>query len=236
MSTLQEQIDAILVTLGIDPNGVYANVRARLDILEARINNPNVASPTVTNPFYIDGYGGVSISVGDGYPTESRNNGSLYLRRDGALAEGLYARRSGAWYQVDTYSTTASVFNLITGKTGSLSNGTDGYLLTNLSEISDETFPAYSVNSDSGTIDRLTVTCTQKPTASETVVITVRKNYTDTALTVTLDSSAAASAGGYSVSDLSNSISIALDDVITISYVSSASADVENLMVTVRVL
>ena len=94
---IEDQVNEIITTLGTDPEGVYSNVRVRLDILEARINNPNVPSPTTTNPFYIDGYGGVSISVGDGYPTESRIDGSMYLRRDGTVSEGLYLRRGGNW-------------------------------------------------------------------------------------------------------------------------------------------
>lgn len=89
MST-QDQVNQILATLGTDPEGVYANVRVRLDILEARVNNPGVPTPTVTNPFYIDGYGGVSISTGDGYPSESRVNGSMYLRRDGNFKPIVY--------------------------------------------------------------------------------------------------------------------------------------------------
>ncbi len=102
ISALTDAVEAIERALGITPYGVYADVRVRLDILEARINNPNAPAPNVTNPFYVDGYGGVSISVGDGYPTEDRVDGSLYLRRDGYVYEGLYERRDGAWQLIPT--------------------------------------------------------------------------------------------------------------------------------------
>jgi len=102
ISALTDAVETIERVLGITPYGVYADVRVRLDILEARINNPNSPAPNVTNPFYIDGYGGVSISVGDGYPTESRLDGSLYLRRDGYVYEGLYEHRNGAWQLIPT--------------------------------------------------------------------------------------------------------------------------------------
>lgn len=120
--TTQDQVNQILATLGTDPEGVYANVRVRLDIIEARINNPNVPAPVTTNPFYIDGYGGVSISVGDGYPTEDRSNGSMYLRRDGAVTEGMYLRRSGVWELVA--SSSSSIHNNLSGLQG---GETDGY-------------------------------------------------------------------------------------------------------------
>jgi photosystem II stability/assembly factor-like uncharacterized protein len=102
INSLIEAVTAIEKVLGITPYGVYSDIRVRLDILEARINNPNVPSPNVTNPFYIDGYGGTSISVGAGYPTEDRVNGSLYIRRDGLPYEGIYARRNGSWNLLST--------------------------------------------------------------------------------------------------------------------------------------
>jgi hypothetical protein len=107
INSLIDAVKAIEKTLGITPFGVYSDVRVRLDILEARINDPYSPSPTVTNPFYIDGYG-VSISSGDGYPTEIRNNGSLYLRTDGYIYEGLYAYRNGHWVLIPTDFWTAS--------------------------------------------------------------------------------------------------------------------------------
>lgn len=49
---LVDDVAAIEATLGPTPSGIYSDVRVRLDILEARINNPNVPTPNVTNPFY----------------------------------------------------------------------------------------------------------------------------------------------------------------------------------------
>ena len=115
--TTQDQVNEILAILGTDPEGVYANIRVRLDILEARINNPLAPAPNTTNPFYIDGYGGTSISVGDGYPTESRNNGSLYLRRDGSVTEGLYQVRSSVW-ELISGGGSSSVHNSLAGLQG----------------------------------------------------------------------------------------------------------------------
>lgn len=140
ISALTDAVETIERVLGITPYGVYSDVRVRLDILESRINNPNVPTPTVTNPFYIDGYGGVSISVGDGYPSESRNNGSLYLRRDGYTYEGVYAMRNGSWTLLPTDSWLAGgdlsgdyYSQTVIGMQGraiSSTTPTDGYNLT----------------------------------------------------------------------------------------------------------
>ena len=107
INALIEAVESIERTLGIVPYGIYSDVRVRLDILEARIGNPLSPAPNVTNPFYIDGYGGVSIMVGDGYPTAIANSGSLYLRRDGYGYEGLYSNRDGHWELIPTEFWTA---------------------------------------------------------------------------------------------------------------------------------
>lgn len=109
INALIEAVEAIEMEMGITPSGVYADVRVRLDILEARINNPFAPAPNVENPFYIgDGYG-TSISTGTGVPTENRQPGSLYLRKDGYNDEGLYARRpDGNWHKIDTDPFTAA--------------------------------------------------------------------------------------------------------------------------------
>src|SRR5208282_1838821 len=99
--------DAIIAELGPNPQGIYASVRTRLDVLEARINNPYAPSPNVNNPFFIGGSpdSGVSIQVGIGDPNVILANppvfGSLFLREDGSDAEGLYSYRpDGLWYPV----------------------------------------------------------------------------------------------------------------------------------------
>jgi hypothetical protein len=108
INALIDAVEAIERELGITPSGVYSDVRVRMDILEARINNPLAPAPNVENPFII-GNDGVTISTGDGYPTENRLPGSLYLRKDGYGAEGLYARRpDGYWHQIDTDPWTAA--------------------------------------------------------------------------------------------------------------------------------
>jgi hypothetical protein len=91
--TVDDDISEIEQELGTNPSGVYDTVRARLDILEARINNPLAPSPDVENPFIIGGTG-VTISTGTGYPTEDRVDGSIYLRQDGY---GIYSRINGQW-------------------------------------------------------------------------------------------------------------------------------------------
>ena len=108
INALIDAVQSIEHELGITPSGVYADVRVRLDILEARINNPFAPAPNVENPFFI-GNDGVSISTGIGYPTENRLPGSLYLRKDGYNNEGLYARRPDMlWHQIDTDPWTAA--------------------------------------------------------------------------------------------------------------------------------
>ena len=139
LNDLQDAIQNIEDELGINPSGVYANTRVRLDILESRINDPLSPAPNVENPFFI-GDDGVSISTGLGVPTENRINGSLFLRRDGYVYEGLYARRDGYWKRIDTDSWTAAgdlsgTYNnqTVIGIRGrSISNATplDGYHLT----------------------------------------------------------------------------------------------------------
>lgn len=108
INALIDAVESIEHELGITPSGVYSDVRVRLDILEARINNPLAPAPNVENPFFI-GNDGVSISTGTGYPTESRLSGSLYLRKDGYNNEGLYATRpDGYWHLIDTDPWTAA--------------------------------------------------------------------------------------------------------------------------------
>jgi hypothetical protein len=108
INALIDAVESIEHELGITPSGVYSDVRVRFDILEARINDPLVPAPNVENPFFI-GNDGVSISTGDGYPTENRLSGSLYLRKDGYNNEGLYTTRpDGYWHLIDTDPWTAA--------------------------------------------------------------------------------------------------------------------------------
>lgn len=125
INALIDAVEAIERELGLVPSSVYANVRVRLDILEARINNPFAPSPDVENPFTI-GNDGITISTGTGAPVTVTEPGSLYLRQDGAIGVALYSyRNDGYWHSVgsggasllnlaslDGYSTAGSSFNL----------------------------------------------------------------------------------------------------------------------------
>ncbi len=47
INALIDAVEAIEHELGVTPSSVYANVRARLDILESRINNPLTINSTI---------------------------------------------------------------------------------------------------------------------------------------------------------------------------------------------
>lgn len=115
--TINDLIEAVIAIedeLGSLPAGAYASVRTRLDILEARINNPYAPSPNVNNPFYIGGSPVSGVSIQDGYGDPRITlppaiPGSLYLREDGYAIQGLYAfRPDGYWHQIDTDPWTAA--------------------------------------------------------------------------------------------------------------------------------
>lgn len=96
-------IEAIEQAMGLLPMGIYASIRTRLDILEARINNPYAPAPTSTNPFFV-GNTGVTIQAGVGDPTVLNVYaipGSLYLRQDGYFGQSLYSFcADGYWHAV----------------------------------------------------------------------------------------------------------------------------------------
>lgn len=136
INALIDAVTTIEQVLGITPYGVYSDVRVRLDVLEARINNPNVPSPNVTNPFYIDGYTGVSISVGTEYPTEDRTDGSLYMIHDGYNYEGIFVRRGNAWELIPTVKKL-----YVPLLSGSATNATDGYIVIGATEFDPSILP-----------------------------------------------------------------------------------------------
>lgn len=111
LTALLASVNSIEQELGPSPEGIYASVRTRLDILEARINNPFAPAPNVTNPFYI-GNTGVTIQDGYGDPTITLPPaipGSLFLREDGYNNQGLYAfRPDSLWHLIDTDPFTAA--------------------------------------------------------------------------------------------------------------------------------
>ena len=135
---------AVETALGILPAGVYASVRTRLDILEARINNPYSPAPNVSNPFYIGGspVSGVSIQAGFGNPDTTAIpaiTGSLFLREDGYFGSTVYYNVSGEWYvlganipvggDLSGTSSDAVVVGLQTYPISSVAP-TDGFVLT----------------------------------------------------------------------------------------------------------
>lgn len=134
ITNLQNDIDDIKQELGLTPQGVYADVRVRLDILETRIGTDQPTN--VENPFFI-GSDGVSISTGVGVPIENRLNGSLFLRKDGDAADGVYTRQGNSWFPVG--SAGAATFQATAG--GSISAGqalrttTDGNVIVAITNL-----------------------------------------------------------------------------------------------------
>lgn len=113
VNLLREAVVAMEKELGINPKKVYSNVRARLDILENRINNPSTPSPSTDNPFTI-GTSGLTISAGDGEPASSEAAGSLYLRSDGNKNQKLYTTDGTNWSsinEIEQYKLTGEGFN-----------------------------------------------------------------------------------------------------------------------------
>lgn len=109
IEAIREAIFAIELELGIVPSGVYSDVRARLDILESRINfgvSPSIPNDGyVKSPLYIWNVpSNITLSISDGYgaPTENRVNGSLYMRADGYANNDFYIRRDGYWVPIQT--------------------------------------------------------------------------------------------------------------------------------------
>jgi len=105
-NAIREAVLAIEKELGINPKNIYGNVRARLDILENRINNPSTPSPSVENPFIV-GTSGITISAGTGEPAAAEPSGSLYLRSDGNSNEKLYVKSGTSWLLVNLLETYA---------------------------------------------------------------------------------------------------------------------------------
>lgn len=74
ISSLREDVDSLRSDLGVDPGGIYANTKVRLDILEARINNPLVpgSPPTVdvSDAFNVKDYG----AMGNYSPIDGSGN------------------------------------------------------------------------------------------------------------------------------------------------------------------
>lgn len=169
INALIEAVEAIEHEMGITPSGVYSDVRVRLDILEARINNSLAPAPNVDDPFFI-GLNGVSISTGIGIPTENRVPGSLYLRRDGYADEGLYSfRPDGYWHKV-SFSQNTDITLISSGSTYNIIP-TDRYIaVTTLSSSFQINLPANPNVGDTYKIKDTT------GNASSSIVITISGN------------------------------------------------------------
>jgi len=110
ITALRSAVFAIETELGVTPSGIYPDVRTRLDILEARIQNgisPNIPNDGyVKSPLYVWNVPASTIlSISDGYgaPTENRLDGSIYMRGgDGYANNQLYVRLNGHWFPVQT--------------------------------------------------------------------------------------------------------------------------------------
>jgi hypothetical protein len=139
---LRSAVFAIETELGVTPSGVYPDVRTRLDILEARIQNginPNIPNDGyVKSPLYIWNVPqSVILSISDGYgaPTENRLDGSLYMRGgDGYANNQLYVRLNGRWYPVQTEEFTA------THDLAGFPPGSDGHLAQTVVGLYDHPF------------------------------------------------------------------------------------------------
>ena len=109
ITALREAVFAIEIELGLVPSGVYSDTRARLDILEARVNfgvSPSIPNDGyVKSPLYIWNVpSNVILSISDGYgvPTENRLPGSLFMRADGYANNDFYIRRGSSWSPIQT--------------------------------------------------------------------------------------------------------------------------------------
>ncbi len=181
ISALRDAIFAMEKEFGIRPSGVYSDIRARFDILEARINDP--ASPTILSDGYVNSPlfivntpQAITLSISDGYgfPTEHRINGSLFLRADGYANDDLYIRRDGYWKPIQTDPFVAAgdlsgnylsqnVIKLrnksLNSSLSSINSSQDGYVLTwNNSDGYWLAQPSFVANTDlSGTKNNQTV-------------------------------------------------------------------------------
>lgn len=129
----------------------------------------------------------------------------------------------------DNFMTVVSV-----GKAGIITPNCDGYFLQDLTESSDETFPAFVVNTDlSCLITDLSATMSDPMAGGESLVITVRVDEMDSPLTVTLNAATPLSGGGTLYREINTTSPFYINDgdKITVRFLSSLSCDAKNVMV-----
>ena len=111
------------------------------------------------------------------------------------------------------------------GKHGLVTPNATNYLLSNFNESTDETTKAF-LAPVAGTLSNLICYCNTAPGGSETVVITVRKNEVDTAITATLTGS------DISAFDIIHLANIGSGDKITFKSVTSSGCAAKDLFVS----
>ncbi len=160
-----------------------------------------------TNDAYVKGFNGIGLT--DNTP----NDGYVYA----------YNSFLNKWTPSQINNNTNSV--VIVGKQGLLKANSTTYLLPNFFESTDESSVAL-IAPISGTLSNLIIYCNTAPGGSETVVITIRKNGIDTAITATLTGASLSS------SDTTHLINISSGDKITVKSVVSANSVASDLFVS----
>ena len=110
------------------------------------------------------------------------------------------------------------------GKTGLLSAGIDGYLLTNLSESSNEDFLAFLPTSD-GRLANMRVSMSSPPSFGKSIIFIIRKNNVDTSLSATI------SGTNTTGENLINSALFSGGDNITVKFTSDTGSTASNVIV-----
>lgn len=184
---------------------------------------------------YVDGYWGISkggtgiTSYTPGDILAADISGNLE-KINGNAGETVVTNSSGLMTFVDL-----TVDYITTGLTGVLPAATDGYFLSDLSITTDENMVAYVVNTETATVKNLYVTCSSKPSTGN-VVITVRKNTIDTAMTVTVNNSSSSRNSKYYEEDLSNTFDVSRGDFISVRFVSDSGASPSDVQVSIELV
>ena len=177
-----------------------------LSVSNASINLGRDLSGT-TNDAYVKGFNGIGLT------NNTPNDAYVYA----------YNAFLNKWTPSQITNNTNSV--VIVGKQGLLRVNATSYLLPNFVESTDESSVAL-IAPVSGTLSNLIVYCNTAPGGSETIVITVRKNGIDTAITATL------TGASISASDIAHLVNISSGDKITVKSVVSLNSVASDLFVS----
>lgn len=180
--------------------------------------------------------GGLSLSTLGSTPAHN----ALSSIQGGSGADGYYhltatqhtGLTGGSSTSLHSHSTI--ITQVMVGKVGAISSSMDGYFIA-FAESSDENFPAYVANR-SATIQKLTATMNGNAMAgADSVIITLRKNHEDTAITVQLDEVTPQNTGTtlYIAQEImASTFSVVNGDKITVRFVSSTANTVNDVMVS----